>query len=84
MRYLALLIGLILAGCGDGRPPATHAAPAAKPYPLQTCVVSNEPLGAMGKPTSVVHEGQEIKFCCAGCEKDFWKDPAKFMKKVAP
>jgi hypothetical protein len=53
-----------------------------KPYPLDTCLVSGEKLGGMGEPFVFVHEGQEIKLCCKGCQKDFKKEPAKFMKKL--
>ncbi len=54
----------------------------AKPYPLQTCVVSGEKLGGMGDPYVFVYEGQEIKLCCKGCLPDFKKDPAKYLKKI--
>ena len=54
-----------------------------KPYTLKTCVVSGEELGSMGKVNRFVHKGQEIKLCCKGCLKDFNKDPAKFIKKIA-
>jgi hypothetical protein len=57
--------------------------PKAKPYPLDTCAVSGEKLGGMGDPYVFVHEGQEIKLCCKGCLKDFKKEPAKYLKKVA-
>ena len=93
------LTGLVLAGagCGDGRDHNTAAmkAPAAKasdtpladpnlkPYPLKTCVVSEEELGKMGEPFRLVYKGQEIKLCCKGCEKDFNKEPEKFLKKIA-
>ena len=86
-------------GCGDGRdhntaatktpaakaPDAAAAAvePNAKPYPLKTCVVSGEELGKMGEPFRLVHKGQEIKLCCKGCEKDFNKEPEKFLQKIA-
>lgn len=90
MLILATL-GLI-SGCDSGHdhsghkhdaPAASPAAdPNAKPYPLKTCLVSGEELGKMGKPSRIVHEGQEILFCCGGCEKDFRKDTAKFMKKI--
>ena len=53
--------------------------PAAKPYPLKICVVSGEELGKMGEPKRIVYEGQEIKFCCPSCEKEFRKDAAKFL-----
>lgn len=53
-----------------------------KPYPLDTCVVSGEKLGEMGKPVVIGYEGREIKFCCADCPKTFKKDPAKYLKKI--
>ncbi len=55
---------------------------AAKPYPLEKCLVSDEKLGEMGKPYVFTHEGQEIKLCCKSCLKDFKKEPAKFLKKL--
>lgn len=55
---------------------------AAKPYPLDKCIVSDEKLGEMGKPFVFTHEGQEIKLCCKSCQKDFKKDPAKYLKKL--
>lgn len=54
-----------------------------KPYPLETCLVSDEKLGEMGKPFAFTYEGQEIKLCCKSCQKDFKKDPAKYVKKLA-
>lgn len=54
----------------------------AKPYPLKTCLVSDEDLGSMGDPFVFTHEGQEIKLCCKSCQKDFKKTPAKFLKKL--
>ena len=65
---------------------AADAAPAeakAKPYPLTTCIVSDEKFGGdMGEPITMVADGQEWKFCCKGCIKDFKKDPAKFQTKL--
>jgi YHS domain-containing protein len=55
---------------------------AAKPYPLEKCIVSDEKLGGMGKPYVFTHEGQEIKLCCKSCLKDFKKEPAKYLKKL--
>ena len=87
------LTGLVLAGtgCGDHPRPAAKASDAAaatveakaKPYPLKTCVVSGEELGKMGEPFRFVYKGQEIKLCCKGCEKDFIKEPEKFLQKIA-
>lgn len=53
-----------------------------KEYPLKTCVVSDEKLGSMGKPYVIKHEGREVQFCCKSCEKDFKKEPAKYLKKI--
>jgi len=58
---------------------ATDAAP--KHYPLQTCFISGDKLGEMGKPVVFIYEGQEIKFCCRECKKEFQKNPAEGMKK---
>ena len=54
-----------------------------KPYPLKTCIVTDEELGDMGEPDVIQHEGQEVKFCCGGCTKKFKKDPAKYLKKLS-
>lgn len=74
---MSVLAGPFVALAGDQKPQEK-----AKPYPLKTCIVSGEKLGEMGKAFSFVHEGQEIKLCCKDCQKDFKKDPAKFMKKL--
>jgi YHS domain-containing protein len=52
------------------------------PYPLDTCVVAGGKLGSMGKPVTLVHEGREVKFCCAACEPKFKADPDKYIKKI--
>lgn len=57
------------------------AAPTPKPYPLQTCFISGEKIGEMGKPVVFTYEGQEIELCCKDCKKQFDKDPAAAMKK---
>jgi len=62
--------------------PLVGLAADAKPYPLDTCIVSGEKLGEMGKPHSVTYQGQEIKFCCKDCVKDFNKAPEKYLKKL--
>ncbi|WP_035608018.1 hypothetical protein [Haloferula sp. BvORR071] len=53
-----------------------------KPYKPDTCIVSGDKLGEMGKPVSFEYKGQEIKLCCKDCRKDFDKDPAKYLKKL--
>jgi YHS domain-containing protein len=36
----------------------------------------------MGEPVTYVYEGQEIRFCCAGCIPRFEQDPEKYMNKL--
>lgn len=76
----AILCAAFSSGClAADQKPATKA----KPYPLKTCVVSDEKLGGdMGDPYVFVHEGREVKLCCKGCLDDFKKDAAKYVKKI--
>lgn len=76
---------LVLASCSKQEPVEPNSASTettTKPYPLKICLVSGEKLGSMGEPTSLIHEGQEIKFCCDSCEPRFKKDPAKYLSKL--
>ena len=52
----------------------------AKAYPLTTCIVTDETLG--DDAVMKVYDGQEIKFCCKKCFKDFEKDQATYLKKI--
>jgi hypothetical protein len=80
----ALLLGIVIASVAFGTSAADEeSAVKAKPYPLKTCIVSDEKLGGdHGEPYVFVHEGQEIKLCCKPCLKDFNKEPAKYLKKI--
>jgi len=61
----------------------TNAVASIKPDLLKTCPVSGEKLGGdMGEPYFMVYQGQQVKFCCPMCKKDFDKDPAKFIAKI--
>lgn len=64
---------------------AADADKKAKPYPLDKCIVSDEKLGAdpSMKPYVFVEDGQEVKLCCKSCLKDFNKDKAGYLKKIA-
>jgi hypothetical protein len=73
----------LIAAVAFGPLTAFSADKTPKPYPLKTCVVSDEKLGEHGKPYVFTHEGQEVKLCCKDCLKDFKKDPAKYTKKIA-
>ena len=81
MKTTSLLIAAVLTLIG-----ITFAAQpdvnAVRPYPLQKCLVSDEALGSMGKPIRIVHQGQEVKFCCKPCVRKFKKDPASYLAKL--
>jgi YHS domain-containing protein len=81
---LALLAGApVFVRAADTNAPASSAPADVKPYPLKTCLVSGEKLGGdMGQPVKLVYQGQEMKFCCKDCVKDFNKDPDKWIKKL--
>ena len=75
----ALVIGLTsCASTGTGG----SATGSAKPYTLDTCLVTDNALGSMGDPVSIVHEGQEVKFCCKPCVAKFKADPQKYLSKL--
>lgn len=88
MKSLLLSIvvaGGVVAGCADksSRSVPASATGTVKPYPLDTCAVSDEKLDSMGSPFVFTHEGQEIKLCCKSCKKDFDADPRKYLTKLA-
>ena len=79
MKALVLATTMAMLACGAFAADDKKA----KPYPLKTCIVSDEKLGGdHGEPYVFVHEGQEIKLCCKPCLKDFNKEPAKYLKKL--
>jgi YHS domain-containing protein len=85
MKILKTITALGLAAAYIAAPIGVLAADkkeTVKPYPLDKCLVSDEKLGEMGKPYVFTYKGQEIKMCCKSCEKDFKKDPAKYLKKL--
>ena len=71
-------------------PPAqgkSKAEDAPAPYPLTTCIVSDEPLGGMGDAVTYTHKqpgkpDRVVRFCCEGCIEDFRANPEKFLKKL--
>jgi YHS domain-containing protein len=48
-------------------------------YPLDTCLVTGEKLGAMGDPVNTIYKNRLVRFCCAGCVAKFEKEPAKYI-----
>ncbi len=53
-----------------------------EPYPLATCPVSGQKLGAMGDPAIRVIDGREVRFCCEGCIEKFEKDTRASFEKI--
>lgn len=68
----------------EGTNATASAESKAKPYPLDVCIVAGSKLGSMGEPFVLVHEGQELKFCCESCKPKFDAEPAKFLAKLTP
>ena len=78
LTLIALLTLSFVATAADEKKAAK-----AKPYPLKTCVVSDEKFGGdMGDPYIFTYQGREVKLCCKSCLKDFNKEPAKYLKKM--
>ena len=45
----------------------------------KVCLVAKEPLGSMGTPIKVEHDGEVAFLCCSGCKEAFEADPDKFL-----
>ena len=71
-----LVAALILSSC------ATPSGPV-RPYPLTTCLVTENKLGSMGDPITKVYDGQEVKFCCRPCIEEFEEAPEQFLEQIA-
>ena len=77
MKHLLIPVLLFSVGCASN-----PSAPDVRPYPLDTCVVMDSKLGSMGDPIVRVYDGQEIKFCCKPCIKEFEADPEFYLGKI--
>ena len=69
-------------GSSDSATTQRSSESSAKPsddYPLATCVVSGEPIDAMGGAIVIQHEGREVRFCCKSCVTQFNEDPSKYL-----
>ena len=80
---VAVLAAAVLAPAALGADKDKSKASKDKPYTIDTCIVSDEKLGEMGEPFVTSYKGQEIKMCCKSCNKDFTKNPDKYLKKLA-
>ena len=83
VAFLFLLSGLLSASLVAEPNTKDKAASKDKPYTLDTCIVSDEKLGEMGDPFVTSYKGQQVKMCCKACNKDFTKNPDKYLKKLA-
>ncbi len=88
-RFLIALASLAaLAGAAMTAAPRTADTYSGDPYPLDTCAVSGEKLGADAVTTVLSGmkdknlDGTQVKFCCAKCEASFKADPSKYLEKV--
>ena len=75
---LTLMASAFLASCAGT---ATTEA-GVKPYPKNTCIVTDNKLGSMGTPITKVYADQEVKFCCKPCIAKFEKDPQRYLAKL--
>lgn len=73
MSARLLLVLLLIA-------PAALSAADVKPYPLPTCIVSGDKIDP--SVPAVVHNGQQVKFCCKSCVKKFQANPEKYLIKL--
>ena len=78
--FTSILLTAFLPTCISGA--ADKPKPKAKPYSLETCIISGEKLGSMGKPVVFEYKEQEIKLCCKSCRAKFDKDADTFLKKI--
>jgi len=60
----------------------TSATTSAVEVGNKICPVSGERAGEMGDIVKVEYEGKIYNLCCAGCTKEFKKDPQKYIDKV--
>lgn len=82
-------LSLALASCSSttADPHAGHdmtslSATGVKPYTSDKCIVTGNKLGSMGDPITMVHNGQEVKFCCKPCVAKFKATPDKYLAKL--
>ncbi len=51
-------------------------------YPLETCIVSDEPMELTEVVTVYRPQNRVVKFCCGSCEVLFDKEPEKYLAKL--
>jgi len=76
---LVLLAAVVTVSSCAGTGPSVGST---KPYPLSTCIVTDNELGSMGEVVTKVYDGREVKFCCKPCVKKFEANPSKYLAKL--
>ena len=51
-------------------------------YPLETCLISGQKLGSMGKPLDKIYNNRLVRFCCSGCLGKFETNQEEFHSKL--
>ena len=77
--WIAILATSLIAATG-----LQAAQEKTKPYTKDTCIVTDNKLGSMGRVITKTHGSQEVKFCCKPCVKKFNKAPEKYLGKLEP
>ncbi len=90
--YEGRLVRLCCKGCVKSfkKNPAEHLAKIneamiakqRESYPFKKCIVSDEPLDAMGRPIDRLYGTTLVRMCCKGCIKTFEKNPHEFLMKI--
>ena len=96
--FVLIVVAASGCATGGDKPAPTSAQPSSVPvsaarhdfkkvapsanYPLTTCVVTGDDLGAMDDRIAYSYDGTEVQFCCPGCVKEFQKDPAACLAKI--
>jgi YHS domain-containing protein len=78
---LGLLLGLSAFAADEKKDAGKDKETAKNLTPInKNCPVEG---GEIDAKEFVVYKGKKVAFCCSGCDKEFNKDPEKFMKLLA-
>ena len=78
----ALALGVLTLGLASASAAEKRVKLKVKPYPMDTCIVSDEKLGSMGDAVVFTEGDQEIALCCESCKKDFAKNKKANLAKI--
>lgn len=82
--FLVLSLGVwVFSGCSprESSSETRSSLQQVKPYPLDRCLVSDEPFDH-GRPIVITYQGRQIHLCCGDCQRDFEMDPARYLAKL--